>query len=77
MVRGLWDLKLLRIEEEVLWNKKLFDFSKLKKKEVLRRAPKMEVWELEPPSGISLNRHSKTTKMKMSYIQATQKSLQI
>lgn len=76
MVRGLWDLKLLQVEEEFLWNKNCLAFLNLKKKMVLGKAPKMKVWELEPPSGISLHRQSKITKIKISYIQANQKSLQ-
>lgn len=32
MVRGLWDLKLLQVEEEVLWNKNCLAFLNLKKK---------------------------------------------
>lgn len=31
MVRGLWDLKLLQVEEEVLWNKNCLAFLNLKK----------------------------------------------
>lgn len=32
MVRGLWDLKVLRVEEEVLWNKNCLAFLNLKNK---------------------------------------------
>lgn len=32
MVRGLWDLKLLQVEEEALWNKNCLAFLNLKEK---------------------------------------------
>lgn len=40
MVRGLWDLKLLQVEEEVLWNKNCLAFLNLKKKNGLREGSK-------------------------------------
>lgn len=42
MVRGLWDLKLLQVEEEVLWNKNCLAFLNLKKKNGLREGSKDE-----------------------------------